>query len=169
LRTSIREALSVLVWAILLAASLIWPAATGAQTASSPMILEAKIPLGEVSGPIDHLSFDAKRQRLFVAEPCNSSVGVIDLADVKVLHRLTGFRSTRPTQVFVNVPDARGIVVATLRLGRRNRCRRKGRDRMFQWRSTAGTRCCRRLSQPTDPDGVLQRGRARHGEDRDLR
>jgi hypothetical protein len=36
----------------LLAASLIWPAAAGAQTASPPLILEAKIPLGEVDGAL---------------------------------------------------------------------------------------------------------------------
>jgi len=33
-------------WAILLTASLLWPATTSAQTASPPLILEAKIPLG---------------------------------------------------------------------------------------------------------------------------
>ena len=39
-------------WAILLAASLIWPAVTGAQTASPPLILEAKIPLDALNpGP----------------------------------------------------------------------------------------------------------------------
>ena len=35
-------------WAILLAASFLWPAATSAQTASPPLVLEAKIPLGDV-------------------------------------------------------------------------------------------------------------------------
>jgi len=58
----------VLRWVILLAASLIWPAVTGAQTASAPLILEAKIPLGQVSGRIDHLGIDVKRRRLLVAE-----------------------------------------------------------------------------------------------------
>ena len=77
-------------WAILLAASLLWPAATGAQTASPPLILEAKIPLGEVSGRIDHLSVDAQRQRLLVAELGNNSLGVVDLATRKVLRRITG-------------------------------------------------------------------------------
>jgi YVTN family beta-propeller protein len=80
----------VLGWAILLAASLLWRAATGAQTASPPLILEAKIPLGEVSGRIDHLSVDAKRQRLLVAELGNNSLGVVDLATGKVLRRITG-------------------------------------------------------------------------------
>src|SRR5262249_42605742 len=78
----------VLGWAILLAASLMWPAATDAQTASPPLILEAKIPLGQVSGRIDHLGIDLKRQRLLVAELGNNSLGVIDLAAGKVLHRI---------------------------------------------------------------------------------
>ena len=77
-------------WAILLVASLIWPAATRAQTASPPLILEAKIPLGQVSGRIDHLGIDLKRQRLFVAELGNNSLGVVDLAAGKVLSRITG-------------------------------------------------------------------------------
>ena len=74
-------------WAILLAASLIWHTATTAQTASSPILLEAKIPLGDVSGRIDHLGIDLKRQRLLVAELGNNSLGVVDLAAGKVLRR----------------------------------------------------------------------------------
>jgi hypothetical protein len=64
---------------MLLVASLIWPAATSGQTASPPLILEAKIPLGEVSGRIDHLGIDLKRQRLLVAELGNHSLGAVDL------------------------------------------------------------------------------------------
>jgi DNA-binding beta-propeller fold protein YncE len=77
----------VLGWAILLAACLIWPAATDAQT-GPPLILEAKIPLGQVSGRIDHLGIDLKRQRLLVAELGNDSLGVVDLAAGKVLRRI---------------------------------------------------------------------------------
>jgi len=78
----------VLGWAILLVAYLFWPAVTGAQTASPPLILEAKIPLGQVSGRIDHLGIDLKRQRLLVAELGNNSLGVVDLAAGKVLRRI---------------------------------------------------------------------------------
>ena len=77
-------------WAILVAASLVWPTATTAQTASPPLILEAKIPLGQVSGRIDHLGIDLRRQRLFVAELGNNSLGVVDLSAGKVLHRIDG-------------------------------------------------------------------------------
>jgi hypothetical protein len=80
---------------ILLAASLIWPAVTGAQTASAPLILEAKIPLGQVSGRIDHLGIDVKRRRLLVAELGNNSLGVVDLAAGKVLSSIAGLASRR--------------------------------------------------------------------------
>lgn len=40
--------------------------------------LEAKIPLGDVAGRIDHLAVDLARGRLFVAELGNNSVGVVD-------------------------------------------------------------------------------------------
>jgi hypothetical protein len=61
--------------AILLAASLMLPASVLAQPAGAPLVLEAKIALGKVSGRIDHLSIDLKRQRLFVAELGNKQPG----------------------------------------------------------------------------------------------
>jgi DNA-binding beta-propeller fold protein YncE len=95
--------------AILLLASLMWPATLLAQTSSAPLALEAKIPLGEVSGRIDHLGIDTKRQRLFVAELGNSSVDVVDLAASKVLHRIAGL-SEPPGVAYV--PFADNIFVA---------------------------------------------------------
>jgi DNA-binding beta-propeller fold protein YncE len=56
----------------------------------SPLVLEAKIPLGAVAGRIDHFAFDADRQLLFVAELGNNSVGIVDLKEGNVLRRLTG-------------------------------------------------------------------------------
>jgi DNA-binding beta-propeller fold protein YncE len=99
----------VLGWAILLAASLVWPAATSAQTASPPLILEAKIPLGQVSGRIDHLGIDLKRQRLLVAELGNNSLGVVDLAAGKVLRRITGLSEP---QGVAYVPFSDSVFVA---------------------------------------------------------
>ena len=96
-------------WAILLAASLLWPAATGAQTASSPLILEAKIPLGQVSGRIDHLGIDVKRQRLLVAELGNNSLGVVDLAAGKVLSRISGLSEPQGVAYF---PSSDSVFVA---------------------------------------------------------
>lgn len=57
-----------------------------------PLVLEAKIELGSVSGRIDHLAVDLVRQRMFIAEPGNNSVGVVDLKARKLLRRLTGFK-----------------------------------------------------------------------------
>ena len=56
----------------------------------APLVLEAKIPLGAVSGRIDHFAFDPDRQLLFVAELGNDSVGVVDLKKRKVVHRIAG-------------------------------------------------------------------------------
>ena len=54
--------------------------------------LEAKIPLGDVHGRIDHLAIDVKRQRLYVAELGNDTVGVVDLKDRKTVRTLSGLK-----------------------------------------------------------------------------
>ena len=62
---------------------------SGAQPAGpEPLRLENKIALGDVRGRIDHLAFDPVRNRLFVAELGNNSVGIVDLAVSKVVHRI---------------------------------------------------------------------------------
>src|ERR1700736_6410255 len=86
-----------------------WPATVVAQAAGAPLVLEAKIPLGQVSGRIDHLSIDVKRQRLFVAELGNNSLGVIDLAAAKVLRTIAELSEP---QGVAYVPFADGIFVA---------------------------------------------------------
>src|SRR5215813_10824392 len=52
--------------------------------------LEAKIPLGNVSGRIDHMAVDLTQQRLFVAELGNDTVGIVDLNGRKVIRTLEG-------------------------------------------------------------------------------
>ena len=60
-----------------------------AQAASSlPLQLEAKIPLGDVRGRIDHMAIDPARQRLFVAELGNDTVAVVDLARFAVARQI---------------------------------------------------------------------------------
>jgi YVTN family beta-propeller protein len=62
----------------------------GAQPVEAqPLSLETKIPLGDVRGRIDHLAIDPVRNRLFVAELGNDTVGVLDLAAGKVIHRIS--------------------------------------------------------------------------------
>jgi YVTN family beta-propeller protein len=94
---------------LLVAASLMWPATVVAQSAGAPLVLEAKIPLGQVSGRIDHLGIDLKRQRLFVAELGNNSLGVVDLAAAKVLRTVTGLSEP---QGVAYVPFADSVFVA---------------------------------------------------------
>jgi DNA-binding beta-propeller fold protein YncE len=65
-------------------------AAQPAETA--PLQLEAKIALGNVHGRIDHMAVDLKRQRLFVAELGNDSVGVVDLANRRLLQTIAGLK-----------------------------------------------------------------------------
>jgi DNA-binding beta-propeller fold protein YncE len=52
--------------------------------------LEGKIPLGPVRGRIDHMAIDPGRQRLFVAELGNDSVGVVDLKQREAVHTIRG-------------------------------------------------------------------------------
>ena len=65
--------------AALLTALLAFAAAPAPAADTALLLLEQKIPLGKVSGRIDHLAIDADRQRLFVAELGNNSVAVVDL------------------------------------------------------------------------------------------
>jgi YVTN family beta-propeller protein len=59
---------------------------------TAPLQLEAKIPLGNVHGRIDHMAVDLKRQRLLVAELGNDSVGIVDLANRKLLQTIAGLK-----------------------------------------------------------------------------
>jgi YVTN family beta-propeller protein len=68
-------------------------ASPGAQPIETqPLSLEAKILLGDVRGRIDHMAIDPIRNRLFVAELGNDSVGIIDLNSRQVIHRIAGLR-----------------------------------------------------------------------------
>jgi DNA-binding beta-propeller fold protein YncE len=99
----------VFVLAILLAAGLLMPVPAMAETAGAPLALEAKIPLGEVGGRIDHLGIDLERQRVFVAELGNDSLGVVDLAAAKVLRTIGGFPEP---QGVAHVPFVDSVYVA---------------------------------------------------------
>ena len=66
-------------------------ARSAAQIADTPLlVLENKIILGEVKGRIDHMAIDPARNRLFVAELENNSVGIVDLNERKVVHVISG-------------------------------------------------------------------------------
>jgi YVTN family beta-propeller protein len=94
---------------VFLAASLVCAVTVVAQTADAPLVLETKIQLGQVSGRIDHLGIDVKRERLFVAELGNNSLGVVNLATGKVLRTISGLREP---QGVAYVPFADSVYVA---------------------------------------------------------
>jgi YVTN family beta-propeller protein len=95
---------------ILFLALVAWPSSGSAERPSSPpLILETKIPLGEVSGRIDHLGIDMPRRRLFVAELGNNTLGVVDLAGGKVLRTIAGMSEP---QGVAYVPFADSIYLA---------------------------------------------------------
>ena len=78
--------------ALLAAVLALLGAAAGRAEEPAPLALETKIPLGDVYGRIDHMAFDPGRQRLFVAELGNDSVGVVDLKQRTVFKRLKRLR-----------------------------------------------------------------------------
>ena len=82
----IRSARALLVAAVML------PIAAAAQTTGAALELETKIPLGAVSGRIDHLAVDLKRQQMFVAELGNDSLGVVNLAARKMRSMMPGLK-----------------------------------------------------------------------------
>jgi DNA-binding beta-propeller fold protein YncE len=65
---------------------------SAAQAQQSPLELESRIPLGTVKGRIDHLAVDLGRKHLFVAELENNSLGIVDLNNASLLHRITGLK-----------------------------------------------------------------------------
>jgi DNA-binding beta-propeller fold protein YncE len=82
----------------------------GAQPAEpQPLSLETKIPLGDVRGRIDHMAIDPVRNRLFVAELGNDSVGVVDLAAGKVVYRIAQLKEP---QGVAYEPSADALYVA---------------------------------------------------------
>jgi DNA-binding beta-propeller fold protein YncE len=71
---------------VIVVAALGWLVAPAA--AEPALVLEAKIPLGDVGGRLDHLAIDLDHHRLFVAELGNDSVGVVDLDGRRVAQRI---------------------------------------------------------------------------------
>lgn len=63
--------------------------------AEAPLRLDARIDLPGIIGRLDHLAADVARRRIFVAEPGNDSVGVVDLAQQKVVRLLPHLQEPR--------------------------------------------------------------------------
>ena len=87
-----RRALGVLISTVFILTLLAPLTACHAAAEPAPLVLEKTIPLPDVSGRIDHMAFDRKRQRLIVAALGNDTVEIVDLAAGKPLHRIRGLK-----------------------------------------------------------------------------
>ncbi len=76
---------------------------------NQPLQLVATVPLPHVEGRIDHMSIDAKGERLFVAALGNNTIEVIDVKNARLLHTITGLREP---QGIAYVPKVNRIYVA---------------------------------------------------------
>ena len=85
------------------------PATTVRAAEPAPLVLEARIPLGQVTGRIDNLTVDLQHRRVFVAELGNDSVGVVDLKSSRLLRTLPGLSEPRG---IVYVPATDELYVA---------------------------------------------------------
>jgi len=78
--------------------------------AQAGLTLESKIQLGDIRGRLDHMAFDLRRQRLFVAELENDSVGVVDFGTRTIAHVITA--DLKRPQGLAYVPAADTLFVA---------------------------------------------------------
>ncbi|MEP7233319.1 MAG: YncE family protein [Ginsengibacter sp.] len=82
-----------------------------AQTTSqnNSLNLIASIPLPNVGGRIDHLTFDSKNKIVFVAALGNNSVEVVDLKSNKVIHTI---KNLSEPQGLAFIPESNSLVIA---------------------------------------------------------
>src|SRR2546421_10255860 len=77
--------------------------------AQEPLTLVRSIELPRVEGRIDHLAFDATRQRLFVAALGNNTVEVVDVKAGTHIKSVPGFHEPQGIAV---VSDAKLVAIA---------------------------------------------------------
>jgi DNA-binding beta-propeller fold protein YncE len=96
--------------ALLLVLSAFWLMPQRAAASDGPLLtLVKKIPLPEVSGRIDHFTFDSKNNRLLVAALGNDTLEIIDVEKGGVVHEIAGF--SHPQGVGFD-PDSGRYIVA---------------------------------------------------------
>ena len=95
----------------LLALIIFYFSGCNAQTTSQNKSLNliASIPLPNVNGRIDHLTFDRKNKIVFVAALGNNSVEVVDLKSRKVIHTI---KNLSEPQGIVFIPENNSLFVA---------------------------------------------------------
>jgi DNA-binding beta-propeller fold protein YncE len=81
------------------------------EASSQKSILElvATIQMPNVTGRIDHLAFDNKRQMIFVAALANNTIEVIDLKSKKVIHTI---KDLHKPQGIIFIPENNVVFVA---------------------------------------------------------
>ena len=85
-------------------------ASTSFAAAAEPLVALGSVSLKGVEGRLDHLAFDLKSQRLFVAALENHTVEVIDLAKRRHVGQITGIREP---QGLVCVPGQNRLLVCS--------------------------------------------------------
>jgi len=81
----------------------------GGQNEQGALKLTATVQLPNVAGRIDHLGFDAARQRLFVAALGNNTVEVVDTSKNAHLRSIAGFHDPQGVAV---LPDVGAVAIA---------------------------------------------------------
>ncbi len=81
---------------------------------NNPLNLVTTIPLPNVSGRIDHLTFESKNKIVFVAALGNNSVEVVDLKSNKVIHTI---KNLSDPQGLAFIPESNSLVLANGRNG----------------------------------------------------
>ena len=79
-----------------------------------PLVLEAKIPLGDFRGRIDHPAVDVLRQRLYVPELGDDRLGIIDLEKRQTIRTITGLKEPQGVGY---VPSTDALYVANGKSG----------------------------------------------------
>jgi len=95
-----------------LASVLLFPQAVPAQTETgTPCLVPAgSVPLDGVEGRLDHLAVDVSSQRLFVSGLENHTVEVVDLAQRRRIHEITGISEP---QGLVFIPEKNRLMVCS--------------------------------------------------------
>lgn len=80
-----------------------------AQNQSSSLQLIATVPLPEVRGRIDHLSYNNEQQIIYVAALGNNTIEAVDLKNKKIIHTI---KDLNEPQGVVYIPESNSIFVA---------------------------------------------------------
>ena len=78
--------------------------------ASEPLVQIGSIPLKGVEGRLDHLTFDSRSQRLFVAALENHTVEVVDLPRRRRVHQIVGISEP---QGLLCIPEKNRLLVCS--------------------------------------------------------